>query len=318
MIFVSFILFLSSLMANYTNPVINRDCPDPTVIRASTGEYYVYSTQSGGTFPVYRSSNLVKWERVGTYFTNDSRPSFLDDGHVWAPDINYIDGQYVLYYALSNAGEMNDNGIGRAVSDRPEGPFEDLGPLFRSSEIGVRNSIDEVYFEEEGKSYLAWGSFNGIFIIELESDGLNLKSGATKRQIAGNSFEGSIIHKRGKYYYLIAAVGSCCEGLTSTYKIVVGRGTSLFGPYVDKSGKEMMSEGYTVVVRGNDRFKGPGHTSKIVQDDAGNDWILYHSYDADNADAGRLLMVDRVFWDDEEWPYMGDGTPSLSAEEPVF
>jgi arabinan endo-1,5-alpha-L-arabinosidase len=167
-IFILFILFLSSLLANYTNPVIRSECPDPTVIRASSGEYYVYTTQSGTTFPLYRSSNLVKWEPLGGYFTNDSRPSFFA-GDIWAPDINYINGKYVLYYALSKMGEMNNNGIGRAVSDKPEGPFEDLGPLFRSSEIGVQNSIDEVYIEDEGKSYLAWGSFHGIYIIELES-----------------------------------------------------------------------------------------------------------------------------------------------------
>ena len=35
----------------YNNPVLRRDCPDPTVLddRANTGYFYAYSTQSAKT-----------------------------------------------------------------------------------------------------------------------------------------------------------------------------------------------------------------------------------------------------------------------------
>ena len=52
-----------------------------------------------------------------------------------------------------------------------------------------------------------WGSFRGIWAIELADDGLSLKPGAGKRKIAGDQYEGTYIHKRDGYYYLIVSTG---------------------------------------------------------------------------------------------------------------
>ena len=41
-----------------------------------------------------------------------------------------------MYYSMSRWGGEWTCGIGIAVADRPEGPFDDLGMLFRSNEIG--------------------------------------------------------------------------------------------------------------------------------------------------------------------------------------
>lgn len=40
----------------------------------------------------------------------------------------------------------------------------------------------------------------------------------------------------------------CCDGLSSTYNIRVGRSTSITGPYVDASGVAMTSGGGTLVL----------------------------------------------------------------------
>jgi arabinan endo-1,5-alpha-L-arabinosidase len=65
-------------------------------------------------------------------------------------------------------------------------------------------------------------------------------------------------------------------------------------------------------------FVGPGHNSNIITDDAGNDWILYHAYWKGNNYDGRCLLLDRVHWDEDGWPIIGNGTPSLTSEAPVF
>ena len=154
----------------YRNPVIQRSVPDPTVIRAEDGYFYLYGTEDTYNMPIYRSTNLVNWVFVGTVFTNTTRPTFEPNGGLWAPEINYINGKYVLYYSMAVAGNGWTCGIGRAVADRPEGPFTDMGKLFRSNEIGVEHSIDPTYFEDEGKKYLFWGSAHGIWGIELTDD----------------------------------------------------------------------------------------------------------------------------------------------------
>jgi arabinan endo-1,5-alpha-L-arabinosidase len=308
--------------ATYQNPVIGQSLPDPTIIKASNGWFYLYATEDIPNVPIWRSKNLVDWLYVGTCFTNSTRPPWPDDpdAGIWAPDINYINGKYVLYFSRSTWGGTSKCGIGAATADNPGGPFTNPVKLFNSAEIDVQNSIDPFYYEEDGKRYLFWGSFRGIYGIELGDDGLTVKPGAEKVQIAGNSFEGAYIHKRGNYYYLFASTGSCCAGANSTYSLVVGRATSLFGPYVDKDDDPLLSTGnWAWVIQKNEHFVGPGHCSEIVTDDAGNDWILYHSYVKGKEDAGgRQLLMSQIIWDENDWPSVAGGSPALKADAPYF
>lgn len=300
----------------YSNPVSSSSLPDPTVITAADGWFYLYATEDTRNMPVMKSRNLVDWDFTGTVFTDSTRPVFEPKGGLWAPDINLIDGKYVLYYSMSVWGGEQTCGIGVATASKPEGPFTDHGKLFRSNEIGVTNSIDPFYIESDSRKYLFWGSFRGIYGIELSSDGLAIKPGAEKTRIAGTAFEGTYIHKRGKYYYLFASVGTCCEGVNSTYRLVVGRSQNLMGPYSDKSGKLMMDNGFEVVIGSNDRFVGNGHNSEIISDKSGNDWILYHGVDVNNA-KGRVLLLDHLQWDKKGWPFVrNNASPSLQAIRP--
>lgn len=300
----------------YVNPVVNYSLPDPTVIKGDDGYFYLYATEDIRNLPIHRSKDLVNWELVGTAFTDETRPDFEPDGGLWAPDINKIGDKYVLYYSMSVWGGEWTCGIGCAVADRPSGPFTDCGMMFRSNGIGVQNSIDPFYMEDGGKKYLFWGSFSGIYAIELADDGLKVKSGEKPKQIAGKAYEGTYIHKHGGYYYLFASVGSCCEGLKSTYTTVVGRSENLFGPYVDKQGRNMLDNHHEILIHKNEAFVGTGHNSEIVTDNAGNDWMLYHAVSVSNPD-GRVLMLDKVCWKDG-WPYVETASPSLKSEKPVL
>lgn len=92
--------------------------------------------------PIHRSKDLVHWNFVGTAFTDKTRPAFEPKGGLWAPDINKIGDKYVMYYSMSTWGGEWTCGIGIATADKPEGPFTDLGKLFRSNEIKIQNCID--------------------------------------------------------------------------------------------------------------------------------------------------------------------------------
>lgn len=300
----------------YSNPVIDYSLPDPSIIKGEDGYFYLYATEDIRNLPIHRSKDLVNWEFVGTAFTDATRPDFEPEGGIWAPDINKIGDKYVLYYSMSVWGGEWTCGIGCAVSDRPEGPFKDCGMMFRSNGIKVQNSIDPFYIEDNGHKYLFWGSFRGIYAIELSEDGLSLKCGSSPVQIAGTAYEGTYIHKRGGYYYMFASIGSCCEGLKSTYTTVVGRSTSLFGPYLDKKGQSMMDNHHEILIHKNDSFVGTGHNSEIVSDNAGTDWLFYHAVSVANPD-GRVLMLDKIDWIDG-WPSVEGNSPSVKSEKPRF
>lgn len=301
----------------FRNPIIHQSAPDPTIIRGQDGNFYLYATENTRNLPIYRSPNMVDWTFVGTAFTDESRPKWNPKGSIWAPDINFINGQYVLYYAKSEWGGEWTCGIGVATADRPEGPFTDRGALFVSKDIGVQNSIDAFFINDNGRNYLFWGSFRGIYGIELSEDGLHIKEGAEKKQIADTYIEGTYIHKHGGYYYLFGSAGSCCEGNKSTYSVVYGRSENLFGPYVDKQGRKVMDGHYETLLHGNDKVAGPGHNSEIITDDNDNDWITYHGFQRSDPDAGRFVFMDQVEWIDG-WPHIANNTPSAASQAPVF
>lgn len=301
----------------YRNPVIAENMPDPTFIRAEDGFYYVYATERAKKLPIYRSLNLTDWTFVGHAFKEGERPSFEPKGNVWAPDINYFNGHYVMYYAMSVWGGEQTCGIGVATAARPEGPFIDQGKLFRSNEIGVRNSIDPCYMEDEGKKYLIWGSFRGIYGIELSDDGLHLSSDTTKFKVAGTAYEGVYVYKSRGYYYLFASIGTCCKGLESTYTTVVGRSKHLKGPYLNKQGQAMLNNKHQVIIHKNERFVGCGHNAEIVTDRKGKTWMLLHAFDTTNP-KGRQLILQEILWDKEDWPYVRDDSPAIKAKAPSF
>ncbi|MBR5395113.1 MAG: family 43 glycosylhydrolase [Bacteroidaceae bacterium] len=334
-LFLALFAMQASAQKKYSNPVYGSDFPDPTVQRALDGTFYAYATGC----KCRKSNDLVNWTNVSGVI---DRPTWNDstkaDGSkdyysLWAADVNYVDGKYICYYASALWGNGSRTGIGVAVGTTPT-KFTDKGKLFRSTEIGVKNSIDPCYVEEFDKKYLVWGSFNDICIVELTDDALAVKNfspinnpqpnGSWKRhagvtKLAGGAFEGAMIYKRGKYYYLFCSVGSCCEGEKSTYRTVVGRSQKLMGPYVNKQGGQMVSDNYTTIISGNDRWKGPGHNSEIITDDEGQTWLLYHSYDKNNNCDGRLMLLDKITWDKSDWPVINDGHPSSGEmDAPVF
>ena len=314
----------------YTNPIITfSSAADPTVIRTDEG-FYLYATQTNSYWiPIYFSKDLVNWEFKRSAFRNATKPKpdvLPGGGAFWAPEIRYINGKYVLYFSWAKWGDGSKSYTAVATSDSPVGDFLNAKPLLITDDFGS-NCIDQFYYEEDSKKYMFVGSFNGIYVTELTDDGLSVKRGADgkpvlKKQVCGRAFEGTNIYKKGKYYYLFASINNCCpnNGMDSKYKVVVGRSENLLGPYVDRKGKDMLDNSWELVLEGDgETFFGPGHNSIIIPDDAGTDWMIYHSYVKENSTVGgRLGMLDRIVWSPDGWPTIKKCVPSKGDLLPVF
>lgn len=303
----------------YQNPVYASDFADPSVIRHTDGTFYAFATGA----KLAKSTDLASWQELPRVFTI---PTWGTQGAgLWAPDVQYINGQYVMYYSLSKWDDPNP-GIGIATASHPEGPWTDHGKLFRSLEIGVNNSIDPMVFkDDDGRIYMFWGSFRGIYAVELTSDGLALKDGTPEEaknhivHVAGyptnynldvSTYEGVYLVKKDSYYYMFLSTGQCCSG-DYTYNVKVGRSTSVLGEYKDHLARSMKqgAVGYSVLNQ-NAHFIAVGHNS-IVQDDAGSYFIAYHGYDATVATRNkRMMLLDKLNWDAEGWPSTLGAAPS--------
>jgi len=314
----------------YTNPVYRSDAPDPTVLKADDGYYYAVTTQTtrNGTFtplPILRSKDLVHWEERGTVFTVENVPDWTVYNYFWAPHITYYDGKYYVYYStmLNDDDESTGMGIGVAVADHPEGPYKDKGePVLAGISF---DTIDPfVYDDEDGKRYMYWGS-NGmpIYAQELSADGMSVVGEKTEAIWAGQFdvrdgydklVEAPWVIKRANYYYMFYSGDYCCQdsGHNAHYSVMVARSESPVGPFEIYAGNPILEM--------NDRFLAPGHNA-VIQDDAGQDWMLYHAYDLIHPDvSGRAMMLDRIDWLND-WPVINGGqgpTSELQSEGPVI
>lgn len=312
----------------YQNPVFEPVLADPAVMKAEDGTYYAYGTedawergQAAKVVPIVKSTDLVHWEYIGDAFT--SKPRWISSNNfVWAPDVQFYNGKYHLYYTLAQWGDPNV-GVGVAVSNSPEGPFEDVGKIFTAYEVGL-GIIDPQLFIDDGVPYLVSGGLtDGLFIAKMKEDALSLDGEFI--QLTREGVEAPYLIKRDNYYYLFGSPGSCCDGANSSYQVIVGRSESIEGPYVDANGKNLIDTfSSATILRGHilpedgKQFVGPGHIS-IIQDEAGDDWMFYHAIDIANPTltsnaTRRPMMMDKMEWVDG-WPTIKKRTPSVGVQK---
>ncbi len=280
---------------------------DPAMIRTSTGTYDVFSTGAG--IPMTSSTNRVAFSGAGqalpngvswaTTYTGGSRTA------LWAPDISYHGGKYLLYYAASTFGS-NTSAIGLATSTSgTPGTFTDSGKVYSSTGGNDYNAIDpNLTVDTSGRWWLAFGSWwTGIKLIQIDpSTGKQLSTNSTRYSLASASdgIEGAFIFHHGAYYYLFTSRGICCRGVNSTYWIAVGRSTSITGPYTDKNGTALLNGGGTKILGSHGNYIGPGGQS--IYSDTDHDLLVYHYYDAAAGGAPKL-GINYLGFDSAAWPY---------------
>jgi arabinan endo-1,5-alpha-L-arabinosidase len=278
---------------------------DPTVLRLKSGQYVAYST--GGVIGARLSKDRVHWEDSGNAFAEppDWWYEYNDTGDPWAPDISYRAGRYWLYYAVSSWG-TNHSAIGVATSPSGlPGTWTDHGKVFTSETTDTWNAIDPALIHADGRLWMSFGSYwTGIRMIELNPHTGKARTNTPVHHLATRpdapyAVEGPYILKHGRFYYLLASYDACCAGVNSTYKIRVGRSTTITGPYADSTGKPMLEGGGDLLLAGHGRYVGTGGQS--VFRDRGQDWLAYHYYDAQDQGTPKLGL-NRLSWKKNGWP----------------
>lgn len=294
-------------------------------------------------------------------------------GNMWAPDIIWNPAMKKWCQYMSINGPRWNSSIVLLTSDNIEGPFEYQGPViitgfnvdgnanvsYKKTDlelvIGTQNTLPSryncfwgnrwphaidptVFFDEEGKMWMAYGSWSGgIWIIELdETTGLRdynvtypstngNSDGVTSdpyfgKKIAGGYYvsgEGPYIEHIGDYYYLFVTNG----GLEANggYEMRVFRSANPNGPYTDSKGTSAIYNSYRLNfgvncdTRGN-KLVGPydkwgfmtlgeraqGHNSVIAAED-GRSYLVYHTRFNDGTE-GHQVRVHQLFINEKGWP----------------
>ena len=275
---------------------------DPTAVKRPDGSYLLAHT--GDNIALKTSADRVAFRNAGMVFPNGAPWTTTYTGgsrNLWAPDISYRDGRYYLYYSASRF-QSNRSAIFLATSPTGNaGTWTHRGLVIESRTSDDFNAIDpNLTVDDQGRWWLSFGSFwSGIKMIQLDpATGLRLGGGITAiAGRGGGAIEAPYIVKHGQYFYQYVSFDLCCRGASSTYRVMVGRSSSVTGPYLDRNGVAMTSGGGTEVLAGHGSIHGPGH--QAVLSDTNDDVLIYHYY-ADNGTS--LLGINRLTYDAAGWP----------------
>ena len=301
---------------------------DPNMIQDASGTFWLYGTHntlaSSTDMSVFTAVSAGDINPDFSWWAGENTTGTGGRTDIWAPDAMYAHGTYLQYYSIpiydtpSVAGTNKgpEAVIALATSSNPNGPWTDAGKIISScgTEPGCTtqfNAIDPAPFvDAAGNWWLSFGSWNdGIHILQLDpATGLRLASNSTLYNIAIRTAgeEGSFIYpyifNGTQFYYYFASVSICCQGTSSTYRIIVGRSTSPTGPFVDRGGLDLYSsQGGTVLLSAHANIYGPGGQSVMTV--GAQPLLVYHYYDGNN-NGTPTLGLNKLYFDSSGWPYI--------------
>ena len=283
---------------------------DPSTLAECDGKWYTFGTGGGGII----SDDGWSWH------SGAERP-----GGGAAPDMIKIGDRYLCIYGATGGG-LGGGHAGRILTmwnktldpKSPDFKWSEAVEVCASDGMEDQDAIDPGIMLDPttGRLWVSYGTYFGtIRLIELDPATGFRKAGNKEKDIAIDCEASDLIYRNG-WYYLLGTHGTCCDGVNSTYNIVVGRSRSVEGPYMDNVGRDMYHGGGKMVVAAGDRKTGAGHFGRTIIDE-GVEVASFH-WEADFDQGGSsVLAVHPLLWKND-WPVAGEkfkgGTFEIESE----
>ncbi|WMJ86207.1 glycoside hydrolase family 43 protein [Anaerocolumna sp. MB42-C2] len=277
---------------------------DPFILKASDDTYYLYCTSASNGYYCWKSKDLVNWSGKNLCYIKKSDSWCIDS--FWAPEVVEYNHKYYMYYSARNSkGSLR---IGLALSNKPDGPFEDVknAPLF---DLGYAAIDANVLIDDDGSKYLYFSrdcSENGIgdikkseiYGVPLNDDMLSIKgepllliTPAQKWEMASVNplwNEGPEVIKHNNTYYLSYSANCYAN---SSYSVGYATSSSPLGPFEKYNHNPILTSGTQATI------SGPGHHSFTVSPDGTEIWMAYHTHtDPKTGGGNRKLNIDKVLF----------------------
>lgn len=307
-------------MNTYTNPVIaitDVDHGDPAVLKYN-GIYYLYHTD-GHAIPVYRSMDLVNWEKMGVALHASEDPTHWAQIDLWAPEIIHDNGLFYMYVtgAMKNEEGKGDDRvrhIGVAMSQSPLGPFQ-----LAEQPLTNEWSIDAHPFkDDDGQFYMYYNvrneftkGPNGVIgtgnVVDRMIDLTTLEGNPTmvvkpEYPWEGNKDhtffwnEGPFVKKHNGTYYQMYSAGFFGD---DTYGLYYATSKQPMGNKgMDDKGWCKWGNGKPIL-KTNDACFGPGHHVVVKGPNGVDDYFIYHGYQPEENVRRRRVYVGKFHWEED-------------------
>lgn len=270
---------------------------DPSTIQESNGKYFTFGTGGGGLI----SDDGWSWHSGGV------RP-----GGGAAPDAIKIGDRYLVAYGATGGGLGGGHrGIIYTMWNKtldpksPDFKYSDPVMVAWSDNDEDCDAIDPglMLDPNTGRLWMSYGTYYGfIRLVELDPKTGRRVQGNKALDIAIDCEASDLMYNDG-WYYLLGTHGTCCDGVNSTYNIVVGRSRQVTGPYLDNCGREMLKGGGKMLIAAGGRKTGPGHFGRMIID-KDVEKMSYH-YEADYDRSGYSVLDIRPLLWHNGWPVAG-------------
>lgn len=278
------------------NPILKGWYADPEVT-VFGNRYWIFPTYSAPYdsqlhFDAFSSPDLIQWTKH-EQILNNKQVTWARRA-MWAPAAVERNGKFYLFFGANDVHEGEIGGIGVAVADKPEGPYNDLlGKPLVGKIVNGAQPIDQFVFQDkDGQDYLIYGGWSHCNIARLKPDFTDLlpfPDGTLFREITPEHYvEGPCMFIRGGKYYFMWSEG----GWTGpNYSVAYAIGDSVLGPF-KRIGRILQQDPAVAT--------GAGHHSVLHVPNSNECYIVYHRRPLGEKDANhRVTCIDKMEFDDQ-------------------
>lgn len=300
----------------YHNPIVEQRA-DPWIHKHTDGYYYFI-----GTAPEFDRIELRRAKTINGLREASAKVIWRKHAggelgaNIWAPELHFIDGQWVIYYAAAPADKpflIRMHALTSNAVNPMDGPWVEAGQIQTPWDSF---SLDATSFSHKGKRYLIWAqkdkaeSYNSALYMAEQTSATTIKEPVITlteptldwETIGYKVNEGAaVIKKHGRVFVTYSA--SATDHNYAMGMLWADADADLMDPSV-------WHKSPTPVFATNAELKrfGPGHNSFTVAEDGVTDLMIYHARDYRElkgtplTDPNRNARARVLGWDDQGMP----------------
>lgn len=293
-------------MDRVRNPILPGFNPDPSITVADSVYYLATSSfEYVPGVPIYRSTDLSRWELVGHVATRAEQLGVQDagaGGGAWAPTLRFRDGVFHVVLTV-----MGGRGMLHFTATDPAGPWSDGEVLTDETGNEPLAGIDpDLAWGDDGTVYLTYaglsptgadGSAGRPSILQARVDLATHRALEAPRAVwsgTGLKFpEAPHLYRVGEWWYLMIAEGGTERG----HAISMARGPAPSGPFEGDPANPVLSARST-----SRAVQNTGHGDLVVGPDG--QWYVVvlgvrpEARTREFSTLGRETFVTRARWRD--------------------
>ncbi|WP_374565537.1 family 43 glycosylhydrolase [Ideonella sp.] len=307
----------SANAATFANPIVPADgtggTADPSIVYRS-GFYYWARSLNGNSIAIAKAKRLQDLGMAPQIVVYTAPSGTPYSKNLWAPELQYLNGQWYLYFAADDGNNANHRMYAlQASTQNPQGGWAFRGKLAPPTDSWAIDGT--VLQKDDGSLYFIWSGWRGL------NDGfpqrLYIASMSNPTTISGERVEissptlpwetevaaiqegPSVIQKNGR----INLVYSASASWTDSYKLglLINTDGHVLNPasWVKKSQPVFVSNP-------DAQAFGVGHNGFVKSPNGKQDWLVYHATSTSGAGwAGRNIRAQRFSWRPNNTPKFG-------------